>query len=214
MDTAVLAVRTILSLAVVLGLIWYAGRRLNDSTSGRGGDSMLAGWVRRAGGIVGRPARGGHRAARRARPEPVVSVVGRQAIGPKASVAVVDVGGQRLVLGVSDAGVTVLTTMDAPVEVEAPVEAPAAAPVAAPAVAAIQPVTTTPQPDLAAIQPVSATPQPDFATILAAATTEPEVSRKAAREQAPAKTGPLAGSVLSPSTWRQTLAALRPGTPS
>ena len=127
MDVAVLAVRTILSLAVVLGLIWYAGRRLNDSASGRGGDGKLAAWVRKAGGAVGRtPARGRRRAER---PAPLVAVVGRQAIGPKASVAVVDVGGQRLVLGVSESGISLLTTLEAPVAVAAEaIPEPVAAP--------------------------------------------------------------------------------------
>ena len=174
MDTAVLAVRTILSLAVVLGLIWYAGRRLNDSTSGRGGDGKLMAWARTAGVVAQGSARGRRRAER---PAPVVAVVGRQAIGPKASVAVVDVGGQRLVLGVSEAGVSLLTTVEVPplavpATISAPVDAPAT--VAAPTPAA----------------------QPDFDAVLAAATAAPQGTK---------------GSILSPDTWRQARAALRPG---
>ena len=180
MDTGVLAVRTILSLAVVLGLIWYAGRRLNDSASGRGGDGMLAAWVRKAGGAVGRtPARGRRRAER---PAPLVAVVGRQAIGPKASVAVVDVGDQRLVLGVSESGIALLTTMAVP---EVAVVAEEAAPtLPAPAL----PAPTVPVPAVL----------PDFDEVLAAATAAPQ-------------TGGVAGSILSPATWRQARAALRPG---
>ena len=180
MDTAVLAVRTILSLAVVLGLIWYAGRRLNDSTSGRGGDGMLAGWVRRAGGVAGGPARGRRRAER---PAPVLAVVGRQAIGPKSSVAVVDVGGQRLVLGVSEAGVTLLTT----VEVPAPeAEEPAPSAPATPA---------DPSATVDLVKPALTEPVP-FDEVLAAATAAPRG---------------INGSILSPATWRQARSALRPG---
>ena len=191
MDTAVLAVRTILSLAVVLGLIWYAGRRLDDSTSGRGGDGMLAGWVRKAGGVVGRaPVRGRRRAER---PAPVVAVVGRQAIGPKASVAVVDVGGQRLVLGVSEAGVSLLTT------VEVPVEAPVAE-VATEVAEEVAPAATVPSRptivDAPPTEPVPALVVPDFDEVFAAATAAPRG---------------VNGSILSPTTWRQARAALRTG---
>lgn len=226
MDTAVLAVRTILSLAVVLGLIWYAGRRLNDSTSGRGGDGALAAWVRKAGGVVGRaPARGRRRAER---PTPVVAVVGRQAIGPKASVAVVDVGGQRLVLGVSEAGVALLTTMEVPAALASAVEEPVLASVARVPVVllaedderderdepdaaddaddaddadAAAPVVATPgalvHPDRATV-PLPVPRVPNFDEVLAAATVAPQP-------------GSMTGSILSPSTWRQARAALRPG---
>lgn len=183
MDTAVLAVRTILSLAVVLGLIWYAGRRLNDSTSGRGGDGMLAGWVRKAGGVVGQsPARGRRRVDR---PAPVVAVVGRQAVGPKASVAVVDVGGQRLVLGVSEAGLVLLTTMEVPVAEDAVVAEEAAAVTERPTPVSLIKSTQAPQ-----------AAQPDFDDVFAAATAAPRS---------------LSGSILSPATWRQARSALRPG---
>lgn len=59
-----------------------------------------------------------------------VKVVARQGIGAKASVVVVDVEGERLVLGVTDASVTVLAAADRPVEPVALelVPAPAAAP--------------------------------------------------------------------------------------
>lgn len=202
MDTLVLAVRTILSLAVVLGLIWYAGRRLDDSTSGRGGDGMLAGWVRKAGGVVGRaPARGRRRAER---PAPVVAVVGRQAIGPKASVAVVDVGGQRLVLGVSEAGISLLTTVEAPALVEAAAEQTADAAALAPttiekhAPASTEPSTPSAStaPGAPATEPVPALVVPDFDEVFAAATAAPRG---------------VNGSILSPATWRQARAALRTG---
>jgi flagellar protein FliO/FliZ len=83
MDTLFVALRVALSLAAVLGLIWYVQRRIS-----RGGK------------------------ARRDKP---IAIVGRQGVGSKASVAVVDVDGKRFLLGVTDHAVTVLHTSDAPV---------------------------------------------------------------------------------------------------
>ena len=112
-----------------------------------------------------------------------VTVVGRQPIGQKASVVVVEVDGTRLVLGVTEQAVTVLhekyvvpttvSTLDAAISVlGGPQSAPATA----------------------------------FARSLAAAEAD-----DAAREVPPAPSAPLAGSILSPSTWRQTASLLRQG---
>ena len=83
MEIVYLALRVLLSLAVVLGLLWMVQRRLT-----------------RSGRMPGA-----------AKP---VNVVTRQAIAPKASVVVVDVDGQRFLLGVTEQSVTVLSTTDAP----------------------------------------------------------------------------------------------------
>jgi flagellar protein FliO/FliZ len=130
------------------------------------------------------------RSARASGAEPLVRVVSRQAITPKASVVVMETGGQRFLLGVTEASVNVLHTSEA--------ELP---------------------------PPVS------FETHLEAAVHNP------ARNQGPGSTGLhntgprrradgpahalngqpeaghplLAGSVLSPATWRQAGAALRRG---
>jgi len=48
----------------------------------------------------------------------LVTVVGRQGLGQKASVVVVDIDGQRLVLGVTEQSVTVLHGSDTPVPAE------------------------------------------------------------------------------------------------
>ncbi|WP_022883852.1 FliO/MopB family protein [Glaciibacter superstes] len=77
MDVVFIALRVALSLAVVLGLLWYVQRR----------------WARK----------GGRRAAAN-----IVTVVGRQGIGQKASVVVVDIEGSRFILGVTEASVNVL----------------------------------------------------------------------------------------------------------
>lgn len=83
-STAVLVLRVALSLACVLGIIWYANRRLAGSAA-----------VRR------------QRAA-------TMAVVGRQSLGGKNGLALVDVAGRRLLLGTGDHGVTLLTEIDLP----------------------------------------------------------------------------------------------------
>lgn len=80
-----MALRVLLSLAVVLGLLWVVQRRLT-------------------------------RDARVGRTVNPVTIVGRQGIGQKASVVVVDIEGKRLILGVTEQSVNVLHTDDAPVE--------------------------------------------------------------------------------------------------
>jgi len=73
-----LLLRVVLSLAVVLGIVWFV-------------------------------ARGGRRVGGRTR---LVRVAGRQALSRTSSVAVVQVADRVLVLGVSDAGVRLLTELD------------------------------------------------------------------------------------------------------
>jgi flagellar protein FliO/FliZ len=77
-ENVFLALRVVVSLSAVLGVIWYAQRRL-----GRG--KLL------------------HKVVRDIR------VVARQSLGSKASVVVVEADGKRLVLGVTDHSVTVLS---------------------------------------------------------------------------------------------------------
>jgi len=84
MDTALLALRVGLSLACVLGLIWFAGRKL-QGTAG----------------------------VRKQRTVPL-SVLGRQSLGKGAGVALVEVAGRVLLLGVGEQGVRVLTEVDVP----------------------------------------------------------------------------------------------------
>jgi flagellar protein FliO/FliZ len=84
MDTLMLALRVVLSLAAVLGVIWYVQRKVSKGT--RGGKAKT------------------------------ISVVGRQSVGSKASVAVVDVDGKRFLLGVTEHAVTILHTADVPLD--------------------------------------------------------------------------------------------------
>ncbi|WP_411720306.1 flagellar biosynthetic protein FliO [Mycetocola sp.] len=110
----------------------------------------------------------------------LVTVVGRQGIGLKASVVVVDVEGTRFLLGVTEHAVTVLHSSDAPAasratasDAESPSDAFAAT---LAGVTNIDSVSTTSQ----ALRP--------------------------RRNSQPVQ---ASGSILSPATWKQTAAALR-----
>ncbi|MET0303245.1 MAG: flagellar biosynthetic protein FliO [Microbacteriaceae bacterium] len=127
-----------------------------------------------------------------------VAVVGRQSLGQKASVAVVDVEGARLVLGVTERGITVLHTTEAPRLLEA-LDAPAV-PDALDAPAA----------------PLALAPHPaDFAAALRSArgsgrrSAQAPASGRRAHAATPAAASPLAGSILSPATWRTAVAWIR-----
>ena len=118
-----------------------------------------------------------------------VTIVGRQPLGQKASVVVVEIEGTRLVLGVTEQSVSVL-------------QEKSLAP----------PTATTLDTALAVLGGPAATSAPAtaFARSLAlvkadeAPTLTPPVA-------AAVSLIPLAGSILSPSTWRQTAALLRQG---
>jgi flagellar protein FliO/FliZ len=78
MDAVLTMLRVVVSLAAVLGVIWYLHRRVSRRQL---------------------------RTKKKANP---VTVVGKQGIAAKASVVVVDVDGRRLVLGVTEHSVSVL----------------------------------------------------------------------------------------------------------
>ena len=130
-------------------------------------------------------------AGRSRRAQKPVSVVARQNLAPKVSVAVVEFGGKRFLLGVSEHGVTVLHDE----ELEVVDEIPAAVPT-------IAPVDTS----------------RDFATKLTlaekatAAGSPPRVllARDRSIDAAfAASSSKIAGSVLSAATWKQAWAAIR-----
>lgn len=123
-----LALRVALSLGVVLALLWVLQKRV----------------ARGRGGLLG------------TRRESTVTVVARQGVGAKASVVVVDVEGERLVLGVTDGGISVL----------------AAAPTAA--VAAPEALVAVPE------APVTGQPADPFAAVLAAQPTAGPAARPTA----------------------------------
>jgi flagellar protein FliO/FliZ len=157
MDPLMLALRVILSLGAVVGVIWFVQKRVN-----------------------------GHQS--RTRTGDPLTVVARRGIGAKASVVVLDTGGKRFVLGVTEHAVNVLHTDDAPDPAEVPATAPAA---------------SAKSFSLA------------FARATGAAPAEPEPSSETPlgplRRVELATASPLAGSILSPDTWKQAAAALRKG---
>jgi flagellar protein FliO/FliZ len=162
MDELVLGARVLLALACVVGLIWVVARR--------------AGW--------------GSGARRPAGPE--VRVVGRQALGRHAGVAVVAVGERRLLLGFGEQQVTMLTELDPEAEPAAVVETVPATVLAAEPAPATAPVTD---------EPVDLT---DIERATAAVRASSAASASAAQAH-----GALNGSILAPSTWKQALSALQ-----
>ncbi len=124
-----------------------------------------------------------------------VTVVARQGISGKASVAVVDVEGTRYVLGVTEHQVTVLGAAEAPQDARVTTLAPAIAAPAAP---------VAPSFETALASARDAAP----AAVVAPAAA-PLGERRAARAVAPQPTSALAGSILSAGTWKQAAAAMR-----
>jgi len=171
-DTLVITLRVALSLGVVLALMWVLHRRMAKSGFGAGKTK-------------------GRRSAS-------VEVVARQGIGGKASVVVVDVEGERLVLGVSEQGVSLLTSGQAP--------APELTIVTGPVQLPVRPTPSAEQfrQELAA--------QTDANTGLPADLPLRPRNRNRNRDRRAVPTAAqLQGSILSADTWRQAAAALRNG---
>lgn len=160
MDVAVTALRVVVSLAVVLGLIWFLARSARRRGLGNSVD------VQR------------------------FSVVARHSLGRNAGVAVVRIGDEALVLGVTEQSVQLLART--PVS---EVMATAAAPAAAVAERVDLVAATTAGHDAGALAATDA--------LTTGLTTETD-----ARGRAPL-TGPLAGSALSPATWNRAVDVLR-----
>lgn len=206
MDTVVVGLRVVLSLGVVLALLWVLQKRLVK----------------------------GGRAGTRATSQ--VSVVARQGVGAKASVVVVDVEGERLVLGVTESSVTVLAAADRPVDVGALTLVPEpraddvapeaqearVTPIAPVAFASVLSAESAAARDELPTRPVDATPldstpvdsvpvellRPRGAARRAASRPRDLAERRSGRGRA-AKS--IEGSILAPDTWRQAAAALRSG---
>ncbi|ROS50383.1 flagellar biosynthetic protein FliO [Frigoribacterium sp. PhB24] len=195
MDTVVVGLRVVLSLGVVLALLWVLQKRLVK----------------------------GGRAGTRATSQ--VSVVARQGVGAKASVVVVDVEGERLVLGVTESSVTVLAAADRPVdagaltlvpdptgaEAEPAAQEARVTPIAPVAFASVLSAESASARDELPARPVDATPvemlRPRGAARRAAVSRPRDLD---ARRRGRAVRS-LEGSILAPDTWRQAAAALRSG---
>lgn len=161
----------------------------------------------------------------RRRADATLSVVSRQNVGQRASVVVVDAGGQRFLLGVTDHAVNVLHTGDIP---EEPVEVADAEPRRGAAGAFAQILAATGAtgatgPAAVPAATVPAAPGATDASVPGAPAAELPLSRRssmhrdghprtAAGRVTPGSTHPpLHGSILSGSTWKQAAAALRSG---
>ncbi|KRE76316.1 flagellar biosynthetic protein FliO [Arthrobacter sp. Soil763] len=144
----------------------------------------------------------------RRRADATLNVVSRQSVGQRASVVVVDAGGKRFLLGVTDHAVNVLHTGDAPEEaVEAVLPAPGRGAAAAFA-QALAGASTAGAP--AAVAAETGSPDRPLSR-------RSSIHREAHARTAPGRAGqpvvhpPLHGSILAGSTWKQAAAALRSG---
>ena len=154
MDTLFVALRVLLSLAAVVGLLWFLQRRITKGTQST-------------------------------RATKLVNVVTRQGLAQKASVVVIDVGGKRFLLGLTEHSVTVLDAT------ELPVLDTAAAFGSALTDAALADAVVTPGTRKPVATPIPFPQQFDPRTGL------------------PRRAGALDGSILSLSTWKRAAVALR-----
>ncbi|MCI4658667.1 flagellar biosynthetic protein FliO [Cryobacterium zhongshanensis] len=151
----------------------------------------------------------------------LVSVVGRQGLGQKASVVVVDVEGRRFVLGVTEQSVTVLHDAVSPAESFATTLHAADADADADSRATTGPFDRADASTARAYEGAATAATADDETLPAPLTFRPRHDRgtRAADPTVRDESGPgsssrpnrLAGSILSPATWQQTAAALRQG---
>jgi flagellar protein FliO/FliZ len=175
-DNILLALRVVVSLGVVIGAIWFVQRKMS---------------------------RGGGRTKRAGKP---MSVVARQNLGAKASVAVVEFGGKRFLLGVTEHGISVLHNAE-----NEETEVVAAASVARD--------TESPAAPMAITRRASSKQNSrDFANALGQATDatllpKPSPVRLATNDTFNTNyvtgSSKLAGSILSAATWKQALSAIR-----
>ena len=154
MDTLFVALRVLLSLAAVVGLLWFLQRHITKGTQST-------------------------------RATKLVNVVTRQGLAQKASVVVIDVGGKRFLLGLTEHSVTVLDAT------ELPVLDTAAAFGSALTDAALTDAVVTPGTRKPVATPIPFPQQFDPRTGL------------------PRRAGALDGSILSLSTWKRAAVALR-----
>jgi len=132
-----------------------------------------------------------------------LAVVARQGLGRKASVVLLETDGRRLLLGVTEHSVTVLQAG------EGETETAAAAAVTAPRLEAVRARQFAEVLDATGTDGTARAASESATPAVSEPGGEPLALRpRRNRHQAPASSG-LAGSILSPATWRQTTAALR-----
>lgn len=162
-ETLFVALRVAVVLGVIVALLWFVQRRVTKGrTSARG----------RRGNAV--------------------TVVGRQGIGQKASVVVVDVDGSRFVLGVTERQVSVLHSGDRPQDAD-----------------------VTPLKPVREVEARTGTTDAAASTGTTSSTSTTTTTRQdadflTAQGRASLFDEALKGSILSPATWRQASSAVRP----
>jgi flagellar protein FliO/FliZ len=172
MDSVELVGRVLVSLVVVLAVIWVLARKFRKSANGG---------KRKGVGLI--------------------DVLGRQQLSRTASVAVVRVGSQALVVGITETQVNVLGETDL-------AAALAEVSVAPPARSTHVDVGRRPSAPI----PAPGIPAPGAANVPVPgrdARPLPAARASVAGDGADRPRGPLAGSALSPATWRQTIESLR-----
>lgn len=117
MDELLLAARTVVSLAAVVGLLLFLAKRVQKGQAA--GDGPLSALVPKRWGrlrnLPGLPSRPGAASPARPRGEKI-TVVARAGLGGRAQLVVAEFGGIRYVLGVSEKGIDVVDTQEAPIE--------------------------------------------------------------------------------------------------
>ncbi len=164
MDTLLLVLRVGLSLAAVLGLLWWLSRRMRATASTR----------RREG----------------------LAIVGRQQLGRRSGIAMVEASGRRLVVGYTDQGITLLHDAG-----EIQLEDPATTSGEERVDLDIAEFADRDVP-LAELRVVGAPPVPEASPV-------PDRSTSARTADARRQRSPLEGSILAPDTWRQAVATVQ-----
>ncbi|GAA4362387.1 FliO/MopB family protein [Paeniglutamicibacter cryotolerans] len=176
MDTFFLLLRVLVSLAAVLGLLFYLRKRLLPRFA-----SAATGEVR---------------------------IIERHGVGPKSSVVLLESGSKRYLLGVGEASVNVLDSYDAPEvqEPELPVSTGTGPRFALSLLKASGPAAPEPKHARAGFDQDAEPGLAAFDELL-------DPSRRSRRTVPgplrPQATGVLAGSILSPATWKQAAEALK-----
>jgi flagellar biogenesis protein FliO len=117
MDELLLAARTIVSLAAVVGLLLFLAKRVQKGHAAGDGpfSALVPQRLSRLRNLPGLPSR--PRTASPARPRgEKITVVARAGLGGRAQLVVAEFGGIRYVLGVSEKGIDVVDTQEAPIE--------------------------------------------------------------------------------------------------
>ncbi|GAA1917056.1 hypothetical protein GCM10009775_06860 [Microbacterium aoyamense] len=109
MEDLLIAVRAIVSLAAVLGLLLWLTHRIKKRQSGGAGRGALTPSLKKLSALI--PLRPAPPAAA-PRPERI-TVVARSGLSSKAQLVVAEFGGIRYVLGVTEHGVSVVDTQEA-----------------------------------------------------------------------------------------------------